>query len=137
MNHIKEYIIDILDTDDIKVEVKGGVYHITKIYDSKKLETLSTFFDLIKLTNKLTIESKLKTYLPEKTFKIYMEVINLPEPKIITKKPSDYYKDLYGGIDMANGADSYVTIHRGSSFDNVGITIPSKVDGWDYGCHII
>ena len=97
MNHIKEYIIDILDTDDIKVEVKGGVYHITKIYDSKKLETLSTFFNLIKLTNKLTIESKLKTYLPEKTFKIYMEVINLPEPKIITKKPSDYYKDLYGG----------------------------------------
>jgi hypothetical protein len=137
MNHIKEYIIDILDTDDIKVEVKGGVYHITKIYDSKKLDTLSTFFHLIKLTNKLTIESKLKTYLPEKTFKIYMEIINLPEPKIKVKKPSDYYKDLYGGIDMANGADSYVTIHRGSSFDNVGITIPSKVDGWDYGCHII
>ena len=138
MNHIKEYIIDILDTDDIKVEVKDGVYHITKIYDSKKSDTLSTFFDLIKLTNKLTIESKLKTYLPEKTFKIYMEVINLPEPKFITKKPSDYYKDLYGGIDMANGADTnVVTIHRGSSFNNVGITIPSKVGGWDYGCHII
>ena len=137
MDHIKEYIIDILDTDDIKVEVKDGVYHITKIYDSKKLETLSTFFHLVKLTNKLTIESKLRTYLPEKLFKIYMEVINLPEPVIRTKKVSDFYKDLLGGIDMANNADTYVNIHRSSSFDNVGITIPGQAHNWDYGCYTI
>jgi hypothetical protein len=134
MNHIIEYIIDILDTDDIKVEVKDGVCHITKIYDSKKSDTLSTFFHLIKLTNKLTIESKLKTYLPEKTFKIYMEVINLPEPKIITKKPSDYYKDLYG-VDTVNNADTYVNIHRSSSFNNLGITIPGEAHNWDYRYH--
>jgi hypothetical protein len=136
MDHRIEYIIDILDTDDIKVEVKDGVYHITKIYDSKKSDTLSTFFHLIKLTEKLTIESKLKTYLPEKMFKIYMEVINLPEPKIITKKPSDYYKDLYG-VDTVNNADTYVNIHRSSSFDNIGITIPGQVRNWDYGCYTV
>lgn len=137
MNHIIEYIIDILDTDNLKVEVKDDVYHITKLFDAKKSDTLSSFFHLVKLTNKLTIQSKLKTYLPEKTFKIYMEVINLPGPKIIATKSSDYYKELYGGIDMANNADTYVNIHRSSSFDNVGITIPNKVGGWDYGCYTI
>ena len=137
MDHIKEYIIDILDTDDIRVEVKDDVYHITKLFDAKKSDTLSTFFHLVKLTNKLTIESKLRTYLPEKLFKIYMEVINLPKPVMRTKKPSDFYGELYGGLDMANGADTYVNIHRGSSFDNAGITIPNEVGGWNYGCNII
>ena len=137
MNHIKEYIVDILDTDNIKVEVKDNVYHITKLFDAKKSDTLSSFFYLVKVTNKLFIESKLRTYLPEKMFKIYMEVINLPEPKIIATKPSDYYKDLLGGIDMANNADTYVNIHRSSSFDNVGITIPGQVHNWDYGCYTI
>ena len=66
-----------------------------------------------------------------------MEVINLPEPKIIATKSSDYYKDLLGGIDMANNADTYVNIHRSSSFDNVGITIPGQVHNWDYGCYTI
>jgi hypothetical protein len=136
MENIKEYIIDILDTDNIKVEVKDNVYHITKLFDAKKSDTLSSLFHLVKLTNKLTIESKLKTYLPEKTFKIYMEVINLPEPKIITKKPSDYYKDLYG-VDTVNNADTYVNIHRSSSFNNLGITIPGEAHNWYYGCHII
>lgn len=97
MDNIKEYIVDILDTDDIKVEVKDDVYHITKLFDAKKSDTLSYFFHLVKRTSKLLIESKLKTYLPEKMFKIYTEVINLPEPKIIATKSSDYYKDLLGG----------------------------------------
>jgi hypothetical protein len=122
MDHIKEYIIDILDNDDIKVEAKDGIYHITKIYDSKKSDTLNNLFHLIKLTDKLTIESKLKTYLPEKMFKTYINVINIPEPKIKVKKPSNYYDDLIGGVDNANNADTYVNIHRSSSFDN-GTTI--------------
>ena len=88
MDQIIEYIKDILDTDDIRVEVKDDVYHITKLFDAKKSDTLSTFFHLVKLTNRLTIESKLRTYLPEKLFKIYMVVINLPEPNIKVKKPS-------------------------------------------------
>jgi hypothetical protein len=136
MENIKEYIIDILDNDDIKVEAKDGIYHITKLFDAKKSDTLSSLFHLVKLKNKLTIESKLKTYLPEKMFKIYMEVINLPEPKIIATKSSDYYKDLYG-VDTVNNADTYVNIHRSSSFNNLGITIPGEAHNWDYGCHII
>jgi hypothetical protein len=35
MENIKEYIINILDNDDIKVEVKDNVYHITKLFDAK------------------------------------------------------------------------------------------------------
>jgi hypothetical protein len=136
MDHIKEYIIDILDNDDIKVEVKDNVYHITKLFDAKKSDTLSNFFHIVKLTSKLLIELKLKTYLPEKMFKIYMEVINLPEPKIIATKSSDYYKDLYG-VDTVNNADTYVNIHRSSSFNNLGITIPGEAHNWDYGCYTI
>lgn len=137
MDHIIDYIIDILDTDNIKVELKNDVYHITKLFDAKKSDTLSSLFHLVKLRNKISIQSKLKTYLPDKMFKIYMEVINLPEPKTIVIKSSDHYKDLYGGIDMANNADTYVNIHRSSSFNNVGIPITSEVSNWDYGCHII
>ena len=122
MENIKEYIIDILDNDDIKVEAKDGIYHITKIYDSKKSDTLTNLFHLIKLTDKLTIESKLKTYLPEKMFKIYMDVINLPEPNWKVKKPSNYYDDLIGGVDNANRFNTNVNIYRNPSFD-IGTTI--------------
>ena len=137
MDQIIEYIKDILDTDDIRVEVKDDVYHITKLFDAKKSDTLSTFFHLVKLTNRLTIESKLRTYLPEKLFKIYMVVINLPEPNIKVKKPSNYYDDLIGGVDNENRFNTDVNIYRNTSFDNVGITIPGEVCNWDYGCHII
>jgi hypothetical protein len=122
MENIKEYIIDILDNDDFKVEAKDGIYHITKIYDAKKSDTLSTFFHLVRLTNKLTIESKLKTYLPEKMFKIYTDVINLPEPNIKVKKPSNYYDDLIGGVDNADRFNTNVNIYRNTSFDT-GTTI--------------
>ena len=137
MDQIIEYIKDILDTDDIRVEVKDDVYHITKLFDAKKSDTLSTFFHLVKLTNRLTIESKLRTYLPEKLFKIYMVVINLPEPNIKVKKPSNYYDDLIGGVDNENRLNTDVNIYRNTSFDNVGITIPGQAHNWDYGCHII
>ncbi len=122
MENIKEYIIDILDNDDFKVEAKDGIYHITKIYDAKKSDTLSTFFHLVRLTNRLTIESKLKTYLPEKMFKIYTDVINLPEPNIKVKKPSNYYDDLIGGVDNADRFNTNVNIYRNTSFDT-GTTI--------------
>ncbi len=137
MDHIIDYIIDILDTDNIKVELKNDVYHITKLFDAKKSDTLSSLFHLVKLRNKISIQSKLKTYLPDKMFKIYMEIINLPEPKTIVIKSSDYHKDLYGGIDMANNADTYVNIHRSSSFNNIGINLTSEVHNWTYGCYTI
>jgi ribosome-associated translation inhibitor RaiA len=137
MDQIIEYIKDILDTDDIRVEVKDDVYHITKLFDAKKSDTLSTFFHLVKLTNRLTIESKLRTYLPEKLFKIYMVVINLPEPNIKVKKPSNYYDDLIGGVDNENRFNTDVNIYRNTSFDNVGITIPGQAHNWDYGCYTI
>ena len=132
MENIKEYIIDILDNDDFKVEAKDGIYHITKIYDAKKSDTLSTFFHLVRLTNKLTIESKLKTYLPEKMFKIYTDVINLPEPNIKVKKPSNYYDDLIGGVDNADRFNTNVNIYRNTSFDT-GTTIT----GLDYTYRIM
>jgi hypothetical protein len=81
---------------------------------------------MIKLSDKTKIESKLKTYLPETTFIYYIEILNPPKPVLRFKKPSDFYGELYGGLDMANSADSYVTI-----------PIPNEVGGWDYGCYTI
>ena len=133
MDQIIEYIKDILDDDDINVEIKDGKYIITKTYDAKHSNTRDALFSIIKLSDKTKTESKLKTYLSERTFRYYIEIINPPKPVMRTKKPSDFY----GGLDMANGVDTYVNIHRGSSFDNLGITIPNEVGSWDYGCHII
>ena len=137
MDHIIEYIKDILDDDGINVEIKDGKYIITKTYDAKHSNTRDALFSMIKLSDKLKTISKLKTYLSENTFSYYVEIINPPKPVIRTKKPSDFYSGLYGGLDMANSDDSYVTIHRGSSFDNLGITIPNEVGGWNYGCYTI
>jgi hypothetical protein len=137
MNHIINYIKDILEDDDINVEIKDGKYIITKTYDAKYSGARETLFSMIKFSDKLKTISKLKTYLSETTFSYYVEIINPPKPVIRAKKPSDFYGELYGGLDMANSADSYVTIHRGSSFDNLGITIPGQVHNWDYGCYTI
>ena len=137
MDYIINYIKDILEDDDINVEIKDGKYIITKTYDAKHSNTRDALFSMIKLGDKLKTISKLKTYLSENTFSYYVEIINPPKPVLRTKKPSDFYGELYGGLDMANSADSYVTIHRGSSFDNLGITIPNEVGGWDYGCYTI
>lgn len=137
MDHIIEYIKDILDDDDINVEIKDGKYIITKTYDAKHSNTRDALFSVIKFSDKLKTISKLKTYLSETTFSYYVEIINPPKPVLRTKKPSDFYGELYGGLDMANVADTYVNIHRGSSFDNLGITIPNEVGGWNYGCYTI
>ena len=137
MEHLVAYIKNILDDDNINVEIKDGKYIITKTYDAKYSGARDALFSIIKLSDKTKNESKLKTYLSERIFKYNTEIINPPKPVIRTRKLSDYYANLYGGIDMTNPADSYVTIHRGSSFDNAGITIPNEVGGWDYGCYVL
>ena len=136
METLINYIKNILDDDNIKVEIKDDKYIVTKTYDAKYSGTREALFSMIKLSDKTKIESKLKTYLSERTFRYYVEIINPPKPVIRTRKLSDYYAHLYGGIDMANRADSHVTIHRGSSFDNVGVTIPDD-NTWDYGRYLM
>lgn len=136
METLINYIKDILDDDNIKVEIKDEKYIITKTYDAKHLNTRDNLFSIIKFSDKLKTTSKLKTYLSENTFSYYVEIINPPKPVILTRKLSDYYAHLYGGIDMANDADSYVTIHRGSSLDNLGVTIPND-STWDYGRYVM
>jgi hypothetical protein len=65
-------------------------------------------------------------------FKIYMEVINLPEPNIKVKKPSNYYDDLIGGVDNVDRFNTNVNIYRNTSFDT-GTTIT----GLDYTYRIM
>lgn len=136
METLINYIKDILDDHNIKVEIKDDKYIITKTYDANYSSTKEALFSMIKLSDKTKIESKLKTYLSERTFKYYVEIINPPKPVIRTRKLSDYYAHLNGGVDMANLADSYITIHRGSSFDNLGVTIPNDRT-WDYGRYVM
>jgi hypothetical protein len=80
MDNIKEYIKNVLDTNGIEVEMKDGLYHITIIYDAKESHTLSALYETLKLTEKLRLQSKLKTYLPESYFKLHTETVNQPKP---------------------------------------------------------
>lgn len=102
MDQTIEYIKDILDDDDINVEIKDGKYIITKTYDAKHSNTRDALFSIIKLSDKTKTESKLKTYLSERTFRYYIEIINPPKPVMRTKKPSDFYGELYGGMGLTH-----------------------------------
>ena len=59
MKNIVEYIKNILDDDSINVKIKDDKYIITKVYDAKNLNTLDTIFGVLKLRDKIKIESKL------------------------------------------------------------------------------
>lgn len=136
METLIKYIKDILDDDNIKVEIKDDKYIITKTYDAKYSSTKEALFSMIKMSDKTKIESKLRTYLSERIFKYNAEIINPPKPVIRTRKLSDYYAHLHGGVDMANLADSYITIHKGSLLDNLGVTIPNDRT-WDYSRYVM
>ena len=75
MEHLVAYIKDILDDDSINVEIKDGKYIITKTYDAKYSSSKDALFRIIKFSDRTKIESKLKTYLSERTFRYCTEII--------------------------------------------------------------
>jgi hypothetical protein len=97
-----DYIKDIVDSDGWDIEIKEGKYIVKRILDCK--DNYLTY-SLGKTASHWMVESmrvQLRIYLPEDMYEVKYEFINTPKPKI----------QLYGGIDMAKKADTYINVYR-------------------------
>jgi hypothetical protein len=80
---LKEYIKDILDEEDLNITFKKGKYIIKYVIDAKNSITSDAIAKLRAISKKTTAESKLSIYFPKELFKIQLETINPPKPKLM------------------------------------------------------
>ena len=80
---LKEYIKDILDEEDLNIQFKKGKYIIKYVIDAKNSITSDAIAKLRAISKKTTVESKLSIYFPKELFKIQLETINPPKPKLM------------------------------------------------------
>jgi len=93
-----EYIKDILEDDDLNITFKKGKYVIKYIFDAKNSITIDAIAKLRTIGKKNTTESKLLIYFPKELFKIQLETINPPKPKLmVTDTSPRLYKTLHEG----------------------------------------
>jgi hypothetical protein len=78
-----EYIKDILEDDDLDITFKKGKYVIKFIFDAKNSVTIDAIAKLRAIGKKNKAESKLSIYFPKGLFKIQLETINPPKPKLM------------------------------------------------------
>lgn len=78
-----EYIKDILEDDDLDITFKKGKYVIKFIFDAKNSVTIDAIAKLRAIGKKTIAESKLSIYFPKELFKIQLETINPPKPKLM------------------------------------------------------
>lgn len=93
-----EYIKDILEDDELNITFKKGKYVIKYIFDAKNSMTMEQIAKLRAISKKTIIESKLLIYFPKELFKIQLETINPPKPKLmVTDISPRLYKTLHEG----------------------------------------
>jgi hypothetical protein len=80
---LKEYIKDILDEEDLNITFKKGKYIIKYVVDAKNSIPSDAIAKLRAISKKTTVESKLSIYFPKELFKIQLETINPPKPKLM------------------------------------------------------
>ncbi len=98
-----EYIKDIIDSDEWDVKLTDGKYIVKQLIDCKESRLTMAVRETGMSMAVSGIKEKLKQYLPKDViYEVKYELINVPNPKI----------QLYGGIDMAKNADTYINIHR-------------------------
>ena len=78
-----DYIKDILEDDELNITFKKGKYVIKFIFDAKNSVTIDAIAKLRAIDKKTTAESKLSRYFPKELFKIQLETINQPKPKLM------------------------------------------------------
>jgi hypothetical protein len=81
-----EYIKDILDEEDLNITFKKGKYIIKYVIDAKNSITSDAIAKLRAISKKTTSESKLSIYFPKELFKIQLETINPPKPKLMVMR---------------------------------------------------
>jgi hypothetical protein len=98
-----DYIKDIVDSDKWVVELTDGKYIVKQIIDCKECSLTQAARETGMSWIVSVIKKKLKQYLPKDViYEVKYELINVPKPNI----------QIYGGIDMAKKADTYINIHR-------------------------
>jgi hypothetical protein len=125
-----EYIKDILDEEDLNITFKKGKYVIKFIIDAKNSMTMDAITKLRGIGKKTMTESKLLTYFPKELFKIELETINKPKPKLMVMDSfsSDVYKKLleqrviHRPINV-NTTDTALNNINGSNYSTTGINL--------------
>ena len=125
-----DYIKDILEDDELNITFKKGKYVIKFIFDAKNSVTIDAIAKLRAIDKKTTAESKLSRYFPKELFKIQLETINQPKPKLMvmdTFSGNVYKKILEQRIIHrpinVNTTDAVLNNINGSSYSTTGINL--------------
>jgi hypothetical protein len=129
-----EYIKDILEDDELNISFKKGKYVIKYTIDAKNNLTISQIAKLRAISKKTMAESKLSTYFPKELFKIQLETINPPKPKLMVTDTfsGDVYKMLlekriiHRPINV-NTTDVVLNNINGSSYSTTGINLNNLI----------
>lgn len=129
-----EYIKDILEDDDLDITFKKGKYVIKYIFDAKNSVTIDAIAKLRAIGKKTTTESKLLIYFPKELFKIQLETINPPKPKLMVMDTfsGDMYKKLlekriiHKPINV-NTTDAVLSNVNGSFYSTTGINLNNLI----------
>jgi len=129
-----DYIKDILENDDLDITFKKGKYVIKFIFDAKNSVTIDAIAKLRAIDKKTTAESKLSRYFPKELFKIQLETINQPKPKLMvmdTFSGNVYKKILEQRIIHrpinVNTTDAVLNNINGSSYSTTGINLNNLI----------
>jgi hypothetical protein len=120
---IIEYIKDILEDDDLDITFKKGKYVIKFIFDAKNSITIDAIAKLSAIGKKTAAESKLSIYFPKELFKIQLETINPPKPKLMVT-------DTFSG-NMYKKLLEQRIIHRPINVNTTDVLL-NNVDGISY-----
>jgi len=125
-----DYIKDILEDDELNITFKKGKYVIKFIFDAKNSVTIDAIAKLRAIDKKTTAESKLSRYFPKELFKIQLETINQPKPKLMvmdTFSGNVYKKILEQRIIHrpinVNTTDAVLNNINGSTYSTTGINL--------------
>jgi len=123
-----EYIKDILENDELNITFKKGKYVIKFIFDAKNSVTIDAIAKLRAIDKKTTAESKLSRYFPKELFKIQLETINQPKPKLMVMDTfsGNVYKKIleqrHRPINV-NTTDAVLNNINGSTYSTTGINL--------------
>jgi len=118
-----DYIKDILENDDLDITFKKGKYVIKFIFDAKNSVTIDAIAKLRAIDKKTTAESKLSRYFPKELFKIQLETINQPKPKLMVM-------DTFSGNVYKKILEQRI-IHRPINVNTTDVLL-NNVDGISY-----
>jgi len=129
-----EYIKDILEDDDLDITFKKGKYIIKFMFDAKNSVTIDAIAKLRAIGKKTIAESKLSIYFPKELFKIQLETINPPKPKLMVTDTfsGNAYKKLleqriiHRPINV-NTTDAVLSNVNGSFYSTTGINLNNLI----------